>query len=787
MMKLKLILLSFFVSFSVTVVAFDYIWTGADFAVNNNWDNEENWLRVANNGSTSVNGFPDNNDRAFFNNTSFIDCSINVSITVISISVSVDYTGQITQNTGAAINISQSGSNQPYLTIQNGSFVGSNAAITVQGNILISGSTTNFTSTTSNLIAMANFELSGGATFNHNSGTVQFTASNTITGNIDFHNLIFNPSAAATHNILNTLTTNNELRYNGTVNITLNTGTINAKGDIYLSNTATGGGGSATINVSSLDSPQTIYGASVNHQSNLPNVSINKVAQTINFQNIISIKGNFNLISGIINAGSSTVNFNGTQTVALSSPEAFNNVVFSGAGTTLVSDIDINGNVELLSGGVLNVDSYTVFAAKDVSISGTLNSGTGTFVFDGSADQNILGTVSPTFYDAQINKSSGKVILNNSIGISHELAFTGGIIETGTNQVNILDNATTSGASDTGFVDGNVAKAGDDAFTFPVGDNSVYSPVAMSTPTTSSTFLVSYTDAAHPNASDPVQQALREICDQYFWSINRTSGTGEISLALNWSAFISCLGTNEELYAIAAYNTTSNTWNNIGNNLDLTGQTVSSNNQNAFPFDFTTALLKGIIVNSVAVNETTYSITAPGYTSSTLTSGQVDSEVAFVPNPFPNAGEFGEALIDISAGTSNNALQVKVIYDETITIQKAQANLDGQWRDMEPTTYNIEDGNKIIFSNTPQQANNFFELNLSNGIEYDNTSDLILTVNIPNIDLTGSQWRITGPISTIVPPTGNQFLWNGTSASAGLYKFELEIQSNIYHGQFIIK
>jgi hypothetical protein len=48
------------------------------------------------------------------------------------------------------------------------------------------------------------------------------------------------------------------------------------------------------------------------------------------------------------------------------------------------------------------------------------------------------------------------------------------------------DGATVSGASNASFVDGIVAKLGDDPFTFPIGNGNIYGPLTVSAPASQS-------------------------------------------------------------------------------------------------------------------------------------------------------------------------------------------------------------------------------------------------------------------------------------------------------------
>ena len=103
----------------------------------------------------------------------------------------------------------------------------------------------------------------------------------TIKGSLTLNNITFLAIDSATFTIpaATTLTTTGDLTIAGTSSITLNTGNINVHGNLYLTNAATGGGGSALITINGTGS-QAIDGTAISiGQDLLPLVTINKTVR----------------------------------------------------------------------------------------------------------------------------------------------------------------------------------------------------------------------------------------------------------------------------------------------------------------------------------------------------------------------------------------------------------------------------------------------------------------------------------------------------------------------------
>jgi hypothetical protein len=168
----------------------------------------------------------------------------------------------------------------------------------------------------------------------------------------------------------------------------------------------------------------------------------------------------------------------------------------------------------------------------------TFGTAAGAATFTGTVSQNInkAGTASPIFRRLVMDKVSGAVTLNTDATISSTATFTSGILHTSAaNFLNFADNATTTDASNLSFVDGPVRKTGNEAFIFPVGDNTFYRPAGISAPTGAAHyFTAQYFNNDHGLGSvgDP---SFTTISKCEYWTIDRNAGpTSNVSVTLSW-------------------------------------------------------------------------------------------------------------------------------------------------------------------------------------------------------------------------------------------------------------
>jgi len=185
--------------------------------------------------------------------------------------------------------------------------------------------------------------------------------------------------------------------------------------------------------------------------------------------------------------------------------------------------IDNQGTIEL-TGNWINNAGATVFST-----------GAGFVIFNGTVDQSIQGTFTTTFEDLVVNKASGELsTLTNNYNVANMLTLTNGIINTSaTSLLILLDGATASSGSASTFVDGPLRKVGNNLFTFPVGEGTVWARIAISAPMNAAdAFTAQYFDGGFSDTT--VDASLNKVTLIEYWTLDRTIGTSNVTVQLFW-------------------------------------------------------------------------------------------------------------------------------------------------------------------------------------------------------------------------------------------------------------
>ena len=257
----------------------------------------------------------------------------------------------------------------------------------------------------------------------------------------------------------------------GTVSMTKTGGTATLTGNVN--------GGGLTING---------IGGALNLGTSLTHTFSGNWNRTIGIvegnTSMLRIAGNVFGVTGTFNAGTGTVEYNGSGAQTLGPQTTYNNLIFSGSATkTLVAAITTTGTLTVSSGTTFATADFGVTLVGDFSNSGTVTAGSSAITFNGTANQSIAsftttGTVSMTKTGGTatlIGAVNGGVLTINGIGGTLNLGtslthtFTGnwnitqGTVEGNTSTLKIAGSVTvTSGAftAGTGTVEYNGVGAG---------------------------------------------------------------------------------------------------------------------------------------------------------------------------------------------------------------------------------------------------------------------------------------------------------------------------------------
>jgi len=373
----------------------------------------------------------------------------------------------------------------------------------------------------------------------------------------------------------------------------INTGTLNAKGNVLVTNTNTSNnvGGNAVLLFDG-NANQLLTGSGISGGGRLPQVQINKTGGTLTLASIISTDNNWTYIAGNVDASTntSTVDFYKTSVIngqGTSATMSFFNTIFSGF-ISLGGNMNVNGNFTIRSGvnnrlDVTSANNYQLNVAgnwtnNNSATASSFNQQSGTVVFNGGAAQTLaldIATNNETFYNLQINNSSGGLTLSAPVIISNNINFISGDIISSAANILLLTNAVTAtGASNGSFVAGPVCKTGNQAFIFPTGKNAVYAPIAISAPSVNTNqFTAEYFEAdPDPLYSTSLKDAtLDHLSRCEYWELDRTTGTSNVSVTLSWDTLRSCGLSNLNTLHVARWN--GSLWNDLGNG-GTTGTTV---------------------------------------------------------------------------------------------------------------------------------------------------------------------------------------------------------------------
>jgi hypothetical protein len=395
-----------------------------------NWNNTANWSNV----SGGAGGFsvPGAADAVTFNNARNGDCTIDVPVNVLSFTVN-GYTGTITQGANT------------FSTINNGSFstgifAGGSANITIGGNFTLAG--TAFTSTSAILEFDGNATFTS-ATFVNNNGTVKFNATGgtTISGTnpafyiLQFVGNGFNYILSSVGNI----SVSNSLNLTGASTYNFNTGAIDVTGDINVTNTAPGCGGTGQINIVGTG-VQNFNGSTIAGAGGLPKLTINKTSGTLNLTNFPASSNDFTYSAGTINAGTSTFCFTdgNASPYTITGTLNLNNIEFlsiTNQTFTIANTLTAQGDFTMAGTARITINTGNVNVNGNIFLTNTSATGGGSAVINivGSGNETMDGTALAITQNLlpfiNINKASGTLTLKGNISESEDWTYTGGIVD----------------------------------------------------------------------------------------------------------------------------------------------------------------------------------------------------------------------------------------------------------------------------------------------------------------------------------------------------------------------
>jgi hypothetical protein len=414
-----------------------------------NWNNIANWsVSSGGAGGASV---PLAADDVNFDGGGLGNCTIDIVVSVKTITVAASFTGTISQGLNSITTAAAA-------SFSGGTFTGGTANITIGTIYTLSG--TAFTSTS----GILEVEGTGAAfttnTFVHNSGTVRFNGPGvvTITGASPIFFTLEFVGKANTYTIssVGNITVLNNLNLTGTLFFNITTGVIDVKGNINSSNTATGCGGDAIINING-NSAQTFTGSTTIGAGAIPQLNINTTG-SVTLVNFPAVSNNFTYTAGTVNAGVSTFCFtHGTAgAYSITGSLTFNHIAFPvntslmtiiiASSITATGDLTISGAANL----VLNTGTININGNINLSNTGASGGGSATINIIGAGNENLDGTALVANQSRlpliNINKPSGSLSLLGNISFANNVTYTAGAITPGTSTCYVVNSLTFTGS-----------------------------------------------------------------------------------------------------------------------------------------------------------------------------------------------------------------------------------------------------------------------------------------------------------------------------------------------------
>ncbi len=245
-------------------------------------------------------------------------------------------------------------------------------------------------------------------------------------------------------------------------------------------------------------------------------------------------------------------------------------------GTRKVRSLSIesgsNSKLTVKSGGKLEVKNEIINKGKN-------DLGDGEIVLNGSEKQIIRGDGQLEIDDLTINNPDD-IELRTAFKINNKLTLTDGIIQIpgSSDSLTLADGASlnSSGGKSSSYVEGPVCKIGDEAFTFPVGDDGKWARIEISKPQQSTdAFTASYSNSGYTNTT--TGSNLQNVSDVEYWNLDRVSGNSDVDITLYWedgSNTGSNITDTQDLN-IAHFNSNQSQWENKSSTTDGSSTTSS--------------------------------------------------------------------------------------------------------------------------------------------------------------------------------------------------------------------
>ena len=229
-------------------------------------------------------------------------------------------------------------------------------------------------------------------------------------------------------------------------------------------------------------------------------------------------------------------------------PNQFQDAIISASAPNMpvTANLAMAKDVEIAQGASLTIPTgSTMRLYGNILNEGDLIGENGTLVFQGSGARILSGEeIRMSRVLVNLESIADSVVLNTNLQITDELLFFNGIIYSQSSEVVFLAGSMPRFSSANSYVDGACRKIGNEAFTFPVGNEGVYAPVRISAPASpTSSYSAQYFH------SDPeelgvdmgtMSSTLNRVSRCEYWNIEREDGSSPVHVSLSYENVRSC-------------------------------------------------------------------------------------------------------------------------------------------------------------------------------------------------------------------------------------------------------
>jgi hypothetical protein len=182
--------------------------------------------------------------------------------------------------------------------------------------------------------------------------------------------------------------------------------------------------------------------------------------------------------------------------------------------------------------GILTSNGTSTVKYKSDDYLQSMASSTGSGTGDTFTYQNI------TIDNTRI--TTPQIVLDGPVTVNSRLTLTNGIVlTTAVNLLTLADNVTITGGSADSYIDGPLKKIGDDAITFPIGNNNRYARLGISTPgNVTAEFTAEYLNSKY-SSTVPVVGSLDHVSGFEHWKVTRDVGVSpadDVFVTLYWES-----------------------------------------------------------------------------------------------------------------------------------------------------------------------------------------------------------------------------------------------------------